>query len=215
MAERRSAEERRAQLLDAALGLITRKGFAAVTLRDVAAEVGVMHGLLRHYFPSRGALLAAAFDRAATEELDELRARDLADPLAELAEVCRGTDEQHYLLWVDAWAEAPRDPELARTLVHHHRECEAHTLRAVRAGIRRGLLDCPDPAAAARALTALVDGLAVQLHALHVIDRAEHDRLALAGAEALLGLPAGTLAGRGDPTAHTPTAHTPTAHPQT
>ncbi|WNV77817.1 TetR family transcriptional regulator [Geodermatophilus sp. DSM 44513] len=199
MAERRSPEDRREQLLDAALALIARKGFAAVTLRDVAAEVGVAHGLLRHYFPSRGALLAAAFDRAAGEELDELAGADLGDPLARLVEVCRGTDEQHYLLWVDAWAEAPRDPELAGTLVHHHRACEDHTRRVIEAGVRAGLLDVPDPAEAARALTALVDGLAVQLHALHVLDRAQHDRLAAAGAEALLGLPAGALGARATP----------------
>lgn len=45
----------------------------------------------------------------------------------------------------------------------------------------------PTPAAAARTLTTLVDGLAVQLHALHVLDRDQHDRLALSGAEFVAG----------------------------
>lgn len=193
MGERRTAEDRREQILDATLALITRKGFAAVSLRDVAADVGVAHGLLRHYFPSRGELLAAAFDRAATEEVQELGPAGTEESLAELAAVCRGTDEQHYLLWVDAWAEAPRDPDLHRTLTRHHHECEDHTRRIIETAVRHGTIDVADPATAARMLTALIDGLAVQLHALHVLNRDQHDRLALAGAESLLGLPAGAL----------------------
>ena len=50
--------------------LVAQRGFASVALRDVAAEVGAVHGLLRHYFPTREALVAAAFEAAVTDEMD-------------------------------------------------------------------------------------------------------------------------------------------------
>jgi AcrR family transcriptional regulator len=190
---RKSPEDRREELVRAAIALVARKGFAAVTLRDVAAEVGVAHGLIRHYFPSREALLAAAFDTAVRDELAQLPPA-VEDPLVALADWCTSTLEEHYLVWIDAWAEAPRDPELAATLRAHHLALDEHT-----AGLLRRACDvaggrCPDPDDAARQLTAMLDGLAVQLHVLRVLRRDEHDRVALAHAERLLELPPGTLA---------------------
>src|SRR5688500_3977534 len=70
MAEGKSPEWRREEILDAAMRLIAQKGFTAVTVRDVAAEAGVVHGLLRHYFASRDELMAAAFERAVYDEMD-------------------------------------------------------------------------------------------------------------------------------------------------
>ncbi|MER3394159.1 MAG: TetR family transcriptional regulator, partial [Microcella pacifica] len=69
MAERKTSDERRDEIVRATLRLVATKGFAGVTLRDVAAEVGVVHGLIRHYFASRDDLVAAAFDDAVTREL--------------------------------------------------------------------------------------------------------------------------------------------------
>ena len=64
VAERKTSDERRDDIVRATLRLVARKGFAGVTLREVATEVGVVHGLLRHYFSSRDELVAAAFDAA-------------------------------------------------------------------------------------------------------------------------------------------------------
>ncbi len=189
MAARRSAEVRREEILRATIRLVTAKGFGAVTLRDVAAEVGVAHGLLRHYFAGRDELLAAAFDLAATEEVADLDAEVGDDWTATTADLCRPPTAEHYLLWIDAWSEAPRSPRLAETLRRHHLACETTTRTVIERGVTAGAYSCADAAATARTLTAVLDGLAVQLFSLGLIDRAEHDRLALAQAEALLGLP--------------------------
>ena len=54
MSERAVAgEEKRRQLLDAAVRVFARKGFHASRVGDIAEEAGVAHGLLYHYFKSK------------------------------------------------------------------------------------------------------------------------------------------------------------------
>ena len=46
---RMSPDERRQAIVDAALAVALRKGLAATTVRDVAAEMGTSSGLIHHY----------------------------------------------------------------------------------------------------------------------------------------------------------------------
>lgn len=59
----RQAEQRRAQLIDAALDLFSAHGFEATRVADIAQAAGVAQGLLYHYFPTKEALLAAIIER--------------------------------------------------------------------------------------------------------------------------------------------------------
>lgn len=193
MPVRKPPADRRDELLRAAERVIAQRGFSAVTLRDVAAEAGVAHGLLRHYFRTRGELLAAAFELAAAEDLDQLP-DPLATPATHLLQRCTPPEDQHYLLWIDAWSEAPRSPELAVILRRHHDSCVRSARGAVARGAATGCWTCADPAGAATSFEAQLDGLAVQLYALRRISRRQYQRLAVAAAESLLGLAPGGLA---------------------
>jgi AcrR family transcriptional regulator len=62
-AARMPAEERREQLLDAALRTAVDQGFAAVTMERVARAAGVTRPVVYGLFPDRGALLAALLER--------------------------------------------------------------------------------------------------------------------------------------------------------
>ncbi len=190
--QRKTAELRREEILDAAIRLVSQKGFAAVTLRDVAAEIDVAHGLLRHYFDSRDDLLAAAFDRAVSEELASTCDTD-PDPVAAIASWLGSLPREYYLVWVDAWSEAPRNPALLESLRRHHLDCEVRLAAIIGRGIRDGVFRTDDPANAARILTATADGLAVQQHAIEVIDAADYDRLVFGQVERMLGLAAGSV----------------------
>ena len=57
------AEERREQLLDAALRIAVDQGFAAVTMDRVARTAGVTRPVVYGLFADRGALLTALLDR--------------------------------------------------------------------------------------------------------------------------------------------------------
>ena len=82
-----SADRRREAIVDAALAVARRKGLAATTVRDVAAEMGTSSGLVHHYFETMDDVLAAAFERVAGDELAETDAilAEAGDPLAVIA----------------------------------------------------------------------------------------------------------------------------------
>ena len=54
-------EDKRRQLLDAAVRVFARKGYHASRVGDIAEEAGVAHGLLYHYFKSKDKVLEAVF----------------------------------------------------------------------------------------------------------------------------------------------------------
>src|SRR5258707_10633125 len=57
------AQERRNQLIDAALALFAEKGLDSTTIKDLAARVGVAQGLIYHYFVRKEDLLVAVIER--------------------------------------------------------------------------------------------------------------------------------------------------------
>ena len=87
MTDRAAAgEDKRRQLLDAAVRVFARKGFHASRVGDIAEEAGVAHGLLYHYFKSKDDVLEAVFHAnwsvllariASVEETDEPAADQL------------------------------------------------------------------------------------------------------------------------------------------
>jgi AcrR family transcriptional regulator len=72
-AERRAATQ--GKLLEAALGLFGERGFAAVTVDDIAAAAGVAKGAVYHHFPSKEALFEAVFERASADLAAQIRGR--------------------------------------------------------------------------------------------------------------------------------------------
>lgn len=63
---RRRASRR---LLAAVITIAGRQGQHAVTYRSVADEANVSHGLVRHYFGTRQAMIAEAFECAIGEDI--------------------------------------------------------------------------------------------------------------------------------------------------
>ena len=54
-------EEKRRQILAAAVRVFARHGFHTSRVGDIAEEAGVAHGLLYHYFPSKDEVLRTVF----------------------------------------------------------------------------------------------------------------------------------------------------------
>jgi AcrR family transcriptional regulator len=78
-AERREATK--AEILDAAWGLVRAEGLAALNLRDLAAKVGMRPPSLYSYFASKHAIYDAMFLQGNLELLDRFEAMpDYEDP---------------------------------------------------------------------------------------------------------------------------------------
>ncbi len=58
----KSVEDRREQIIDAAMQIFAEKGFARATNRDIAEKAGITTGLIYYYFKSKEDLLKAALE---------------------------------------------------------------------------------------------------------------------------------------------------------
>lgn len=59
-------DERREQILSAALKVFGRRGFAATKISDIVASAGMSHGLVYHYFKSKEEIFYELLKRAMT-----------------------------------------------------------------------------------------------------------------------------------------------------
>jgi AcrR family transcriptional regulator len=194
-------EQRREAIVDATLRVMTRKGIAATTVRDVAAEMGTSSGLIHHYFTSMDDLLAEAFDRVASEDLARTAAavRQVDEPAERLAVFIasynRADEDWAVQLWLDAWAEAARRPTLQATSRRLNVAWQSLVADLIREGVKCGAMTCSEPDAVAWRIVSLLDGLALQAVA-HADLIARDDAVAWARdyAETELALPRGALA---------------------
>ncbi|MGY0490436.1 TetR/AcrR family transcriptional regulator [Streptomyces sp. WG-D5] len=168
---RLSVAERREELLKAAIEQIEARGVAAVRIADVASALGVSNALVLYHFSTKEKLVAAAFTHAAEGDLAHLRKllgrRTTA--LKRLRAAVRwyaptGT-AKGWRLWIEGWAAALREPALREVAQDLDRQWKAALADVVTEGVAAGEFSCPDPTATALRLTALLDGLAVQMTA--------------------------------------------------
>jgi TetR/AcrR family fatty acid metabolism transcriptional regulator len=83
VAERAVAqEEKRRQILDAAVRCFARKGFHACRVGEVAEEAGVAYGLVYHYFASKDELLETIFRETWADMLAAIKAVEDEDTSA-------------------------------------------------------------------------------------------------------------------------------------
>ncbi|WP_081859774.1 MULTISPECIES: TetR/AcrR family transcriptional regulator [unclassified Microbacterium] len=121
-ARRMSPEERDHSILDGAIGLARESGLESLTVRAVAARVGVTPALVAHYRPGMDAFVADVFGLIVAAERDEvIAAFDGADGpaalragLLRLIETLLDADRDDVtLIWVQAWALGARNEALA------------------------------------------------------------------------------------------------------
>jgi AcrR family transcriptional regulator len=78
-ARQQAAQDKRRQILDAAVRVFARQGFHACRVSDIADDAGVAYGLVYHYFPSKDAVLDTLFLERWNVMLDVIREADGED----------------------------------------------------------------------------------------------------------------------------------------
>lgn len=165
----------RERILAAACDLIASEGIDAVRIARVAQRASASTALVHHYFSTREELLEQAllhsFDRVADDRFGA-ESESEAGPdetatatLARLIEECLplpGIQEQEWVLWVELWLRAVRDPGLrpvATDLYERYREWVA---AAIRVGVESGEFATVDADRLADRAIALADGFGIR-----------------------------------------------------
>ncbi|WP_434599308.1 TetR/AcrR family transcriptional regulator [Streptomyces sp. A5-4] len=166
---RLSVAERREDMLRAAVQQIEARGVSAVRIADVASALGVSNALVLYHFSTKEKLVAAAFRYAAEGDLAQLRkllgrrtsaVRRLRAAVRWYAPtgVAKG-----WKLWIEGWAAALREPVLREVAGDLDQQWKAALIEVITEGVASGEFRCEDPVSAVWRLTALLDGLAVQM----------------------------------------------------
>jgi AcrR family transcriptional regulator len=166
---RLTVDDRREEILRAAVAQIAERGVGAVRVADVAAALEVSTALVFYHFRSKDRLVAEAFAYAARRDLDRLAevAGSGGTARRRLVRALRlyhpsGSAAPGWRLWIDGWSAALRTPELRRVCKRLDLRWRDTIAEIIADGVAAGEFTCPDPAAAAWRITALIDGLAVQ-----------------------------------------------------
>lgn len=162
-------EERREEMLRAAVEQIEARGVSAVRIADVASALSVSNALVLYHFSTKEKLVAAAFAYAAEGDLAQLRkllgrrttaVRRLRSAVRWYAPTGQA---KGWKLWIEGWAASLREPALREVARDLDQRWKAALTEVITEGAEAGEFRCEDPASAAWRLTALLDGLAVQM----------------------------------------------------
>ena len=163
-------EQRRAEILAAALHLFSSKGFYDTTMEEVAREAGVAKGTIYLYFQSKEHLLLA-LKRDFMQGLTDAVANIVADAIEQLEAGAKSTDYRDIIddifqsvvdyhtkrrEEVEVVVRQSPSPDLVREALELEREYLALVTNAFRTGMEYGLVHTEDPEMTAHLITAAI-----------------------------------------------------------
>ena len=117
--ERKSPEERRAEILSAARELFSKKGYQATTMEDIVAETSLSKGGVYRYYGSKREMLHELMLQGNVERLKQFRPRTASgaedrEAMVELlyAKIC--DENEMKPLYAEFLLAAATDPELSK-----------------------------------------------------------------------------------------------------
>jgi AcrR family transcriptional regulator len=166
--EKPSARDR---ILAAAVRQIASEGIDGVRIARIAMSAGVSTSLVHYHFESRDALLAQALDYSYAHAGDarissgELPASSRAQRLTSMIDQCLPTSralEDDWVLWVELWLRAVRNPELRPVAEELYARLHAWFAQEIAAGVKTGEFNPCDPDEVADLAVALLDGYGIR-----------------------------------------------------
>jgi AcrR family transcriptional regulator len=159
---------RRPAMLSAAADVIRERGLENARVIDVAERAGTSAPSVLYYFETKAELLKEALTSAEEEYYDHLE-RELdgiesaRERLARIVVGGAGDGDYDASLWMELWAGALRDPDLAATRAELDGRWRRAITDVVLYGQERGEFGEVEAEDFAMLLSALLDGLAVQI----------------------------------------------------
>lgn len=168
-----TADQRREQMLRAALEVIQERGYSDSRIADVAERAGTSPALVIYYFKTKDQLLTDAIRFSEDNWYEVCTARMAAIPSAAgrleelVAMTCLPEADAEpvssWVLWLDLWTQAARHPEVAGVRQKADERWRQTISSLVVEGQDAGEFGPVDPGDFAVLLSGLLDGLAVQI----------------------------------------------------
>lgn len=152
------------RMRDAATRLFARHGYAAVSMRQIAAEIGLQAGALYRYTPDKQSLLFDLMQAHLTELLDAVALQDWPDdPVAALDAFTRHHIRFHHsrpdAVFVAYMELRNLTPDNFARIEALRRRYEAHLRAILQRGQARGIFALPDIPVASYAIIAMLTGV--------------------------------------------------------
>lgn len=176
-------DERREMILDHAMRVFARRGYAAAKISDVAQSACMSQGLVYHYFASKADMFIAVIEQ--TLELSNNAMKSILSVPMEPYEKMKllternlnyGDPEDYALRWLMMLQAGLTDsvPEGARTLLGEKFGSVEYVKEIIEEGQKRGqFITSKDPGALATAYWSLIEGI-IFFRALGAADWGQH-----------------------------------------
>jgi AcrR family transcriptional regulator len=168
-----TADQRREQMLQAALEVISARGYADTRIADVAERAGVSPALVIYYFKTKDQLLTEAirYYEDIWYSVGQARMAGLRSAAARLEEFvamsCLSEADPEpfssWQLWLDFWAQAARNAEVASVRQKSDERWRDVIASLVREGQEAGEFREIDASSFAVYLSTMLDGLTIQI----------------------------------------------------
>jgi AcrR family transcriptional regulator len=165
------SEERKNQILEAAIAVFARLGFRAARMDDVAEQAGLSKAALYLYYKSKDAIIAALLQRLFVQEFKQLQALVESEREGSVVEHLLVLTQQvaAMLQWMsrlmpiafEFYSIAGRDRQVRQFLKEYFADYRHLLARLIERGIAQGELRDVDAEATAITLVALFEGLAL------------------------------------------------------
>ncbi|MFE3225531.1 TetR/AcrR family transcriptional regulator [Nocardia sp. NPDC059228] len=166
---RRRGDDRREQIIDEALKAFADNGYRSASIAEIADRCGLSQPGLLHYFPNKAALLSAVLDYRDRLDYDrlgfdqQLRGKDALVRLTQLVEHNMHVPGLVRLFTVLTSEAVTADHPAHEWALNRYRLLQDYLAGALQAGIDDGSIRKDiDPAAIARQVFAMMDGLQLQ-----------------------------------------------------
>lgn len=160
------SEERKNQILDAAMNVFARLGFHKARLDDIVAESGLSKGALYWYYKSKDAIIIALLERIFAGSMKDVQALVNAEGSVSerlmllIRHAAAEIKQMTNILPVayEFYAVAMRQKVVRQYLKEYYLQYRAPLAALIRQGVERGEFRQVDPEETAITITALIEG---------------------------------------------------------
>ncbi len=177
------SEERKSQIVEAAMIVFARSGFHEARMDDIAEEAGLSKGALYWYFDSKDGIITAIFENLFNRELAQLQgisdepgsSRERLLKFVQLTFADLTEFISYSALFYEFYAQALRQEEIRGTLKKYLRSFLAVLTPLIEQGIARGELRTVSSKESAIAIGALIEGtILLWIYDPDLIDLEQH-----------------------------------------